>query len=344
MDTGKLCKKIAKETSYFSGKHLLLPDFLSLIITFRCNFRCKMCEIWKTQRHEELEISAWQRIVEDIAGYFPKETFIEINGGEPLLRKDLTLFLISELKSAGYGTTLNTNGSLIGEDVALELAQAGLDCAKISLYDLDDDIHDGVRGFPGAAKKAKRAISLLQDSAIRTEVGILVTARNIKNVRSFVEKYLREKNTVSLILQPLDEPINTGQKVISEENSISASLWPKKEDVLDLFSWLNREKPANIKNSPANLSAIEKYYLDPESALKRRCFAGQHSCVISPKGEMSLCFKRKSVGNVQGSGIAKLLGSKESSSERCSIRKCKKYCRMMGCNFSRTLPEILGLQ
>ncbi|MEK7072309.1 MAG: SPASM domain-containing protein [Patescibacteria group bacterium] len=117
-------------------------------------------------------------------------------------------------------------------------------------------------------------------------------------------------------------------------------LWPELDKSKELFKWL-KDNSVKIKNSLANLSAIEVYYLEPKKVLKYRCFAGQRNMVVYPTGDLSLCFKRKFIGNIKKEKLKKIM-KRNALLERRSIRGCGKYCRIIGCNFSRGLLEIMS--
>ena len=115
-------------------------------------------------------------------------------------------------------------------------------------------------------------------------------------------------------------------------------LWPQKEDIIQTFNWLlnNNQK---IKNPKNNIEAIKNYYLDPKSTLNYRCFAGQRNLVVYPNGDTTFCFKGRKIGNLTEEKIKPLL--KKATAERRAIKNCPKYCRIVGCNFSRGILEFI---
>jgi len=52
-----------------------------LAVTYKCNLRCKMCNIWQNQEVENLDLSYFSNI--------KNIKYINISGGEPFLRSDL---------------------------------------------------------------------------------------------------------------------------------------------------------------------------------------------------------------------------------------------------------------
>lgn len=109
-----------------------------------------------------------------------KNAFVEINGGEPLIKKGLVQKIIPELKKYFYSVTLNTNDFLINETRIDKLEKSGLNFVKASLYSLDEKIHDDLRQIPGSGRRAKRVVDLTAESKIKCEVGILITDKNIR--------------------------------------------------------------------------------------------------------------------------------------------------------------------
>jgi MoaA/NifB/PqqE/SkfB family radical SAM enzyme len=141
-------------------------------------------------------------------------------------------------------------------------------------------------------------------------------------------------------LQPLDESVESGVSKNKKINVLLNNLWPDPGQVNIFFRWLAKDL-TGIKNSPRNIRAIHEYYLKPSSTWRFRCFAGQRNFVIYPNGDVSFCFKGSLLGNVWNDSINKILCSKKAKEERQSIAHCEKYCRIIGCNFSRGIREYL---
>ncbi|HIH2289183.1 TPA: GTP 3',8-cyclase MoaA [Campylobacter jejuni] len=114
-------------------------NYLRISVTQRCNFRCLYCMPkipfdYQPQENllsfEELFLFVKAAIDEGIEK-------IRITGGEPLLRKDLSIFIkmISDYKS-DIDLAITTNGFLL-KDFAKDLKNAGLKRLNISLDTLD---------------------------------------------------------------------------------------------------------------------------------------------------------------------------------------------------------------
>ncbi len=102
-----------------------------------------------------------------------------ISGGEPTLGRDLPK-LIAEGRKHGCSVSVNTNGSMMTEELARTLLEAGLTSVMISLYSHEAEIHDAFRQSKNLWSKAVRAIGIfahLQEEypefLIRTQAIIL---------------------------------------------------------------------------------------------------------------------------------------------------------------------------
>jgi len=249
------------------------------------------------------------------------------------------LSIIRELKTHLASVTLNSNGYLINEGMLKHLEEADLDILKVSFYSLNEEDHNFLRGNSEAYKNAMHAIDLISKSKIKLEIGILITARNIKELPNLIE-FLKKYQNVSIILQPLDESIESESSKNPHTNLLLQELWPNKKDVIAFFQWIE-ENPQMIKNNQAGLRAIKEYYSDPTSSLKYRCFAGQRGLIIHPDGRLALCFKGRIIGNLKNESLQHILAGENAQQERIRTKHCQKCCRIIGCNFSRGIIEFV---
>ena len=61
-------RHITQQADYFLEKGLSVPDRVSICVTNRCNSRCLMCDLWKSNEREQDEISSerWIDIIEEL--------------------------------------------------------------------------------------------------------------------------------------------------------------------------------------------------------------------------------------------------------------------------------------
>ncbi len=144
----------------------LLPSYLSLNPTRRCNLRCRMCiqhrhspvrlpDLPWYQPDKELPLEAWIALFEEVTAWRP---VLFITGGEPLLYSHILDF-IEEAKKRRLVVHLQTNGILL-EKVADHLVELGVDMVTVSL-DGPPPVHDFIRG-QGTFERSSRGLRALR--------------------------------------------------------------------------------------------------------------------------------------------------------------------------------------
>ncbi len=141
------------------------PYKLTFSITFKCQSRCKTCDIWQLKPTGELSL-------DEIREFARKNTsfrWIEITGGEPFLRSDIVDIVKAfvEYSKGLYIVTIPTN-SLTSHDLVIrrikEILDTGVPRLSITVsLDGYRELHDKVRGIPGNYDKAIDMFKRLQE-------------------------------------------------------------------------------------------------------------------------------------------------------------------------------------
>ncbi len=166
------------------------PVGAKLEITYACNLRCGFCYTdsprHTLQRTPELSDAEWLEVVRQALDLGIVEAVV--TGGEPFLRKELTLEVIEALAAAGVGVTLNTNGWFVDEEVAGRLGALRGVTAHVSLDGARAGLHDGSRGVPGSWRRAIDGIDRLLGAGVGVCVVHVVTPANAAAVSDFLEQ------------------------------------------------------------------------------------------------------------------------------------------------------------
>jgi MoaA/NifB/PqqE/SkfB family radical SAM enzyme len=166
------------------------PIGAKLEITYACNLRCGFCYTdsprHTLQRTPELSDEEWREVVRQSLELGIVEAVV--TGGEPFLRKELTLGLIETLSAAGVGVTLNTNGWFVDEEVAGRLGALRGVTAHVSLDGARAGLHDGSRGVPGSWRRAIEGIDRLLGAGVGVCVVHVVTPGNAAGFADFLEQ------------------------------------------------------------------------------------------------------------------------------------------------------------
>lgn len=166
------------------------PIGAKLELTYACNLRCGFCYTdsprHTLQRTPELSDEEWREVVRQSLEIGIVEAVV--TGGEPFLRKELTLGVIETMAEAGVGVTLNTNGWFVDEEVAGRLGALRGVTAHVSLDGARAGLHDGSRGVPGSWRRAVEGIDRLLGAGVGVCVVHVVTPGNAGAVPEFLEQ------------------------------------------------------------------------------------------------------------------------------------------------------------
>lgn len=188
------------------------PRSVTLTLTYRCNLRCKMCNLWGERGfcHEEEEKASTQSDL-------PLEQFVSVYnqirdrserlllfGGEPTLHPRFSE-LLRAMTPGRVRATLETNGLSLAK-----LADEILDCEVIDSCNVSIDgppeIHDVIRGAKGAYEKSMEGVRVLARRAAERgkpmAIGLryIITDDNFDVMAAFAES-VRHEPIQSLLFQ-----------------------------------------------------------------------------------------------------------------------------------------------
>jgi len=158
-------------------------ESLPVLVLFphsRCNCRCVMCDIWKTDTIQEISAEELERHVADIERLHVQ--WVVFTGGEPLMHSDL-FRLCQILRKRNIRTTILSTGLLLERHARQIVANA--DDVIVSL-DGPPAIHDQIRRIPRAFDIMQRGI----DALLLLKPDFPVTARS--TVQRLNHAHLRE--------------------------------------------------------------------------------------------------------------------------------------------------------
>ncbi|NLY18982.1 MAG: radical SAM protein, partial [Clostridiaceae bacterium] len=158
-------------------------------VTKLCNQRCLMCNIWKT-KSEDMNLEQLEKEVKKLHRFGVGYVFIQ--GGEPLIRKDIIevidLFLKYHIKP-----TIITNGILLTYEIASEIAKRRCNLA-ISIDSMDPELFAKLRGadkLPEVIANIEKISDLERKGnwSITTTVTGLTRFDDVKKIEEFAEKH-----------------------------------------------------------------------------------------------------------------------------------------------------------
>lgn len=159
-------------------------------VTRTCNLRCIHCYTDSEAKKYpgELTTEEGKTLIRDLAQFqIPALLF---SGGEPLARPDL-FELVAFARSLGIRPTLSTNGTLITEEAARHIREAGFTYVGISLDGIGD-VNDRFRGVEGAFDRAVRGFKACTAAGQRVGLRLTLTRHNAANLHGIFDFIERE--------------------------------------------------------------------------------------------------------------------------------------------------------
>ncbi|AFK18845.1 radical SAM/SPASM domain-containing protein [Haloferax mediterranei ATCC 33500] len=153
--------------------------------TRRCNLYCEHCYAGADLDPAQGELSTAEAkgLIDDLAAY--DVPVLLFSGGEPLVREDL-VELVDYATDAGIRAVLSTNGTLITEEKAAALRDAGLSYAGVSVDGLEER-NDRFRGKDGAFDAAVRGIENCLSVGLKTGLRYTITEHNAADMEDVVD-------------------------------------------------------------------------------------------------------------------------------------------------------------
>ena len=147
-------------------------DYLRISITDRCNLRCVYCMpengVESIPHTELLNYDEILRICTIVANLGIKN--IKITGGEPLVRKDVSVLVENIKKIPGIDeVTLTTNGILL-DTVLEDLVHSKIDGINISLDAWDGETYQQITRFDYFQRVQENIMKVLQHPSIKVKL------------------------------------------------------------------------------------------------------------------------------------------------------------------------------
>ncbi|MCX7747778.1 MAG: radical SAM protein [Clostridia bacterium] len=221
LKTIKWQKEAARVRADNEYKGLHVPPFMIASITKRCNLKCKGCYFKAQDRNQEVEMS-----MEKLKDVFSEArelgiSIILIAGGEPLVRQEEILDLISQFPEIIF--PLFTNGMLLNEDTLEKLKHRKNIIPVISIEGFEEDT-DRRRG-DGVYEYLTNIFRKMDQKGIFYGTSITLTRSNYDAVtdESFVRGLVGEGSKLFFYVEYVPMKEGTEDWVLTENQARSVS-------------------------------------------------------------------------------------------------------------------------
>lgn len=149
-----------------------------------CNMDCKMCYVKLDKKQmdsigKQVTVDQWIDIAKQARDM--GVLYILITGGEPFLHKDFKK-LYTELSKMGFILAINSNGTLIDEEVVSWLAENPPTRINITLYGASNETYKRLCNNPKGFTQVTNAVKLLREHNIPVKLNASMTPYNISDL------------------------------------------------------------------------------------------------------------------------------------------------------------------
>ena len=249
------------------------PICLTWEITYACNLQCVHClSSSGTRDPRELSTAQAKAVLDELRDL--QVFYINIGGGEPMIRKDF-FEILEHAETNNIGVKFSTNGTYITAENARRLAAMNYLDIQISLDGVDAVTNDAVRG-KGSYATAIAAMNHLRDANFgQFKISVVVTRHNVDQLDAF--KALADSYGAQLRITRL-RPSGRGADTWDE-------LHPTQQQQRQIYDWL-------MKHGENVLTGDSFFHLNAfgESLPGLNlCGAGRVVCLIDPIGDVYAC-------------------------------------------------------
>ena len=252
------------------------PLVVSFEVTEACTCYCKHCDHGGPRDEtRNLQPSDYPRYMEAL-----RPCVVQVSGGEPLMRPDLTEIVRNIQCGNGLPyTILVSNWSLMTEGRYLELREAGIDQFSVSL-DFPDERHDQFRVHPGLYAHLESLIPKL--AALGHDDIVLnscITSENVGEINAIADT--ARAWGVNLCYSAYSAR-RTGCRDYLLTSPEQLAMLNRQLDRVEK----RRDETNWIVNAPSTLAATRRYF---ESASAPGCKAGLRFLVVTADGALQPC-------------------------------------------------------
>jgi MoaA/NifB/PqqE/SkfB family radical SAM enzyme len=288
----------------------------TVIVTYRCNARCTMCNRYKAPSRPDEEISL------ETIRKLPKMYFTNITGGEPFIREDLP-DIVRELYKKSDRIVISTNGYFTDRIIALaeEFPEVGI---RVSIEGLEQTNNE-IRGLPDGFNRGYSTLKKLVEMK-HPDVGFGMTVQD-RNAPDLVPLY---KLSNELGMEFATASLHNSFYFVEAKNIIHDRPMVAKNFENLINELLKSNEPKKWFRAYFNHGLINYIYGQPRLL---PCDMAFDTFFIDPYGDVMPCNGTKDkevMGNLNIQSWDELWSSEQAETVRAKVRHCDRNCWMIG--------------
>lgn len=288
----------------------------TVIVTYRCNAHCNMCNRYKepSQPEDELTIETIKKL--------PPMYFTNITGGEPFMREDLK-DVVRELYKKSDRIVISTNGFYTDRiiDLAKEFPQVGI---RISIEGLEET-NNQIRGLEDGFNRGYSTLKQLKKMGMK-DVGFGMTIQDM-NCRDLVPLY---EISDEMDMEFATATLHNSFYFVESQNAIHDKPMVAGQIAELIQKLLKSKSPKKWFRAYFNHGLINYIYGNPRLL---PCDMSFDTFFIDPFGDVMPCNgteEKEVMGNLNSQTWDEIWDSSAAEAVRAKVRKCERNCWMIG--------------
>jgi MoaA/NifB/PqqE/SkfB family radical SAM enzyme len=288
----------------------------TVIVTYRCNALCNMCNRYKAPSKPEEELSI------DTVKKLPRMYFTNVTGGEPFIRQDLK-DIVREIYKKSDRIVISTNGFFT--ERILELCEEFPDVGiRISIEGLEQT-NNAIRGLEDGFQKGYTTLKKLVERGMK-DVGFGMTVQD-SNAMDLVPLY---ELSNELGMEFATATLHNSFYFVETKNIIKDRIFVSEQFEGLINELLKSNSPKKWFRAYFNHGLVNYIY-----SQKRLlpCDMAFDTFFIDPYGDVMPCngTKEKAVmGNLNQNTWDEVWSSEQAENIRRFVRGCGRNCWMIG--------------
>ena len=262
------------------------PLSATLELTYKCNWRCVFCYNPRHHGPRGLSGEEWLGVLDELRAL--GTLYLALTGGEPLTHPEFPM-IARGARERAFALRILTNGALITEKAADEIAELLPMAAEMSLHGSRAETHDRATATPGSFDALFRGLDRLAERGVPVVLKTPLTRLNEDEVEPM--SALAEARGVPWRLDPVLTPRDDG----------------------DAGPLAYRASPEAVEGIYRRLAAVGQLPHEERSTGGLNCGLGRTTLVVDPEGNVYPCmqWRKAPLGNVRETPLADLWPTSE---------------------------------
>jgi radical SAM protein with 4Fe4S-binding SPASM domain len=273
------------------------PLYVKIKLTWRCNLRCVMCNVWRQRRKSLLTLPVMASLADELVSL--GTTKVHLTGGEVMLHPEI-FEIIAAFSERGLKVNLTSNGTLIDAEHAARLVESDVRNVSLSVDGVTPAVHDALRG-KGTWKRTLHGMRNLHRAAkhvhrkLHIRVNTVVSRKNYLDLAG-LPALIHRSGADRLTLIPVDdqgERLHLNKERILEYNERIAPELASQALALGLIADEQEAYPFGRTRAEVEWSKRGRYARGLYD--RQPCYVPWLHAMIAPQGQVYACCMLRSL-------------------------------------------------